>query len=125
VLILFLENMETNQREEDLTHMWGKFSLMEEENSNVSLETSEIESLVSRGKFCLIGKLLAERVVTKEFFKALLPRAWRPTGEVFFLVVGDNMFVAEFEMSRISPELWKADPGCLTEIWSHWLSSMG
>jgi hypothetical protein len=95
--ILLLENMETNQREEDLTHMWGKFSLMEEENSGVSLETAEIESLVSRGKFCLIGKLLVERVVTKEFYKAPLLRAWRPTGEVFIRVVGENMFVAEFE----------------------------
>jgi hypothetical protein len=62
--------MESNQREEDLTHMWGKFSLLEEENSGVSLETSEIEPLVSRGKHCLIGKLLADRVVPKEFFKA-------------------------------------------------------
>jgi hypothetical protein len=67
--------MESNQWEEDLTHMWGKLSLLEEENSGVSLETSEIESLVSRGKHCLIGKLIADKVVPKEFFKAPLLRA--------------------------------------------------
>jgi hypothetical protein len=89
--------MESNQWEEDLTHMWGKLSLLEEENSGVSLETSEIESLVSRGKHCLIGKLIADKVVPKEFFKAPLLRAWRPSREVFFRVVGENMFVAEFE----------------------------
>jgi hypothetical protein len=89
--------MESNLREEDLTHMWGKFSLLEEENSSVSLEMSEIEPLVSRGKHCLIGKLLADRVVPKEFFKTPFLRAWHPSGEVFFRVVGENMFVAEFE----------------------------
>jgi hypothetical protein len=46
--------------EKELSAMWGKFSTMEDENSGVSLDASEIEPVVHRGKVCLVGKLLAD-----------------------------------------------------------------
>jgi hypothetical protein len=83
--------------EEELSAMWGRFSLNEEEDSGVSLVADEIEPMVNRGRVCLVGKLMAERIVPKEFFKALLIRAWRPMGTVSFQVLGGNLFIAEFE----------------------------
>jgi len=82
---------------EDLQEMWGKFSLNKDENSRVSLEDVEIAPMVHRGKICLVGKIMVDRIVPKEFFRALLIRAWRPMGEVFFKVLGGNRFIAEFE----------------------------
>jgi hypothetical protein len=89
--------MEPNSVEEDLSDLWGKFSLLEDETSGVSLEDSEIEPMVSRGKYCLIGKLLSDRVVTKDFLKASMKCAWRPAGETVFQAIEDNMFVVEFD----------------------------
>jgi hypothetical protein len=38
--------------ENELTVMWGKFLLNEDENAGVSLAVSEIEPMVHRGKVC-------------------------------------------------------------------------
>ncbi len=83
--------------EEELTKRWGKFSLNEAENTGVSLEVAEIEPMVHRGKVCLVGKIMAERIVPKEYFKAPLIKIWKPIGSINFQVIGGNMFVAEFD----------------------------
>lgn len=83
--------------EDALTDMWRKFSLSEEENIGVSVDIQERDPLVTRGQACLVGKLLADRVVPKEFFKAPLLRAWKPMGAVSFRVLGDNLFLADFK----------------------------
>jgi hypothetical protein len=84
--------------EEELSKMQGKFSLREDEHIGVSLETSKIIPTVNRGKACAEGKLVANIIVPKEFYKAPLTRAWRPNGAVTFKVIGENMFIAEFEL---------------------------
>lgn len=63
----------------------------------VSLEAPEIESLVKRGRTCIVGKLVADRIIPKEYYKAPLTRIWRPMGEILFNVIGENLFIAEFE----------------------------
>jgi len=83
--------------EEDIFSMWGNFSLLDDENEGVSLDADDLNPLVRRGKSCLVGKLLVDRIVPKEFFKAPLIRAWKPTGSVSFRILGNNMFVADFE----------------------------
>jgi hypothetical protein len=83
--------------EKDIFSMWGNFSLLDDEKEGVSLDADDLNPLVHRGKSCLVGKLLVDRIVPKEIFKAPLIRAWKPTGSVSFRVLGDNMFVADFE----------------------------
>jgi len=60
------------------------------------MESSEIVPMVKRGIHCLIGKLMADRILPKDFLKASLLRAWHPTGEVSFNAIG-NMFIVDFE----------------------------
>lgn len=96
--------------EEELSVMWGKFSLREEEQAGVSLETSEIVPLVTRGKDCLVGKLLADRIVPREYFKAPLRRAWRTAGAVTINVIGENMFIAEFEHASDKSRIMEGKP---------------
>ncbi len=83
--------------EEDLAKRWGKFSLLDEENTGVSIQDSELVPLVSRGKFCLVGKLLADRVVAKDFLRGPLLRMWKPGGPVSFKGLGENIFLVEFD----------------------------
>jgi hypothetical protein len=82
---------------EEISAMWGKFSLREEETVGVSLETPEIVPMVNRGRSCLVGKLVADRIIPKEFYKTPLMRAWKPAGSASFNVIGENMFIVEFE----------------------------
>jgi hypothetical protein len=82
---------------EELSSKWGKFSLREEEHVGVSLKALEIIPLVNRGRACVVGKLVADRIIPREYYKAPLTRIWHPMGEVIFNVIGENLFVAEFE----------------------------
>ena len=82
---------------EDITKMWGKFTLMEVEDVGVNIDVQSMAPLVSRGSSCIVGKLLAERTVSKEVIKTLLIRAWHPTGCVSFKEVGTNLFLIDFE----------------------------
>jgi len=83
--------------EDGLSEMWGKFSLHEDEDAGISLETAELVPVVNRGQGCIIGKIMADRIVPKEFFKTPITRMWRLIGSVSFRVIGDNLFLAEFE----------------------------
>ncbi len=80
----------------ELTEMWGNFKL-EEENIGVSIDNVELDPLLSRGQACIVGKILADRVVPMEFFKKPLIRVWQPLGTVSFRSLGENMFIADFE----------------------------
>jgi hypothetical protein len=82
---------------EDLAKQWERFSLMEVETLEVDAPEPVVEALVERGSTCVVGKLLADRVVGKEILKTPLIRAWQPTGWVNFKNIGSNLFLIEFE----------------------------
>jgi hypothetical protein len=82
---------------EDLTKLWGSLSLNEGEIEDVTIQPDSVEGLVFRGKFCLVGKLLADRYVGKDVIKREMKKGWRPTRRVDFKVVGENLFLLEFE----------------------------
>jgi hypothetical protein len=56
-----------------------------------------MEGMVQRGKLCLVGKLISDCFVNKEVVKSFLIRGLKPKGRVIFKVVGDNVFLMEFE----------------------------
>jgi hypothetical protein len=95
---------------EELSSMWGKFSLREEENVGVSLEAPEVEPLVKRGRSCIVGKLIADRIIPKEYYKDPLTRIWRPMGELMFNVIGENLFIAEFEHGEDKSRILEGRP---------------
>ena len=45
----------------------------------------------------MVGKLLAERIITKEVLKTPMIRAWKPIGSVSFKQLGLNLFLIDFE----------------------------
>ncbi|XP_059462008.1 uncharacterized protein LOC132191003 [Corylus avellana] len=63
----------------------------------VAIQPRSVENVVSRGKVCIIAKLLSERYVGKEIIRRQLIKGWRPTGHLSFKVIGENLFLVEFE----------------------------
>jgi hypothetical protein len=82
---------------DDLTKRWENFSLMEEESVTVEIEDKVVEDLVNKGKSYLVGKLIAERIVGKDTIRSTLVRGWQPEGAVSFKILGDNLFLVDFE----------------------------
>lgn len=74
-----------------LKKLWGSFSLLEEEDVEVEIQDRTVEGPVQRGKLCLVGKLLAERMVSKEIIKSTLLRGWKPSGTLSFKVLGISL----------------------------------
>jgi hypothetical protein len=82
---------------EDLTHLWGSFTLKEDESEELAIGESAMAPLLSRGEACVVGKLLADRVVGKEVLKTPMIRALQPSGRVTFKSLGPNLFLIEFQ----------------------------
>jgi hypothetical protein len=65
---------------EELLERWGKFTLDDDESMSVALDGEDIAPLVQKGKECLRGKQLADKIVSKVQLRAPLLRIWRPRG---------------------------------------------
>lgn len=82
---------------EDLTRMWRNLSLTEAKDLEMEVQQEAMKGTVSRGNFCLVGKLISNRFVSKEAIKSFLIRWWKPQGKITFKVLGENLFLIEFE----------------------------
>lgn len=63
----------------------------------LEVKEEDLEGVVTRGKLCLVGKLLADRVMSKEQIKSSLLRGWKLTGTCTFKLLEENLFVIEFQ----------------------------
>jgi hypothetical protein len=95
---------------EDLTRLWRNFSLSAEEGNDLKIANQNLNGLAVRGKSCLIGKLIAERIVGKEFIRKTMIKGWRPKGFPSFKVLGDNLFLIEFEYEEDKSRVLKGRP---------------
>jgi hypothetical protein len=76
---------------------WENFSLTEEEDVELSIQREEFLDGVTYGQSCVLGKLLAERLVSKETIRAEFVKWWKPEETFSFKILGDNLFLVEFE----------------------------
>jgi hypothetical protein len=83
--------------EEDLSRMWGNLSLTEAEDEEMEIGGGVMEGMMQRSTSCLVGKWISDRFVSKEVVRSFLIRGLKPEGRVTFKVVGDNVFLMEFE----------------------------
>jgi hypothetical protein len=67
---------------EALSSMWGNFTLSEREDAEVKIGDDCIEPISCRGQSCLVGKLLADRVVPRDYIRVHMMRAWKTLGAV-------------------------------------------
>jgi hypothetical protein len=95
---------------EDLTRLWGNFSLDEGETTELEIQPRLVVNQVARGKCCLVGKLIADHFVGKDVIKRSLIKGWRLSEQVAFKVLGDNLFLLEFEKEEDKIRVFKGRP---------------
>lgn len=84
---------------DELIRKWGNFSLSEEESVGVEAIDSVVEVLESRGQSWLVGKLVADKTIGKDYIRSTFIKGWKPTGSLHFKVLGENLFLLDFEHS--------------------------
>jgi hypothetical protein len=82
---------------DDLSSLWGNFSLADEEDGELEIQKTEVIEVLKRGQHCVIGKLLSDRIVSKETVKDKFLRWWKLSGSFTFKILGGNLFLVEFE----------------------------
>jgi hypothetical protein len=55
-----------------------------------------VKGTISRGKFCIIEKLISERMVSKETIKTTFIGWWKLKKTFTFKILGENLFLIEF-----------------------------
>jgi hypothetical protein len=85
---------------EEISQKWAKFSLSEEEDEEVAVQAIDFQAVTSKGQLCIVGKLIADRYVSMETIKTHLLQWWRPKGTINFKVIGENLFLINFELGR-------------------------
>jgi hypothetical protein len=63
-----------------------------------------------RGKTCLAGKLISNHLVSKEIIKSTSLRGWKPLRTPAFKVLGDNLFLVDFENERDKKRVLEGRP---------------
>jgi hypothetical protein len=82
---------------EDLSSLWSKLRLSEAECSDVVMQEEVVKEGISKGQNCLVGKLIVDRVIAKNTVRAVLLRRWKLSRSISFKVMGENLFLMEFE----------------------------
>ncbi|XP_059436773.1 uncharacterized protein LOC132169837 [Corylus avellana] len=95
---------------EDLSRVWASMSLLEVEDSELEIQNHVWEVGAQRGRTCVVGKLIADHLVSKELICSTLMRGWKPVGTPSFKVLGDNLFLVEFVNDRNKKRVLEGRP---------------
>lgn len=96
--------------EEDITTLWDRLSLMEEEDQDVGVRTNDIHVTLERGRFCLIGKIITYERVNREAFNSTMLKIWKVDATVDIIDVGLNIFLFEFANETALQKVWDGQP---------------
>jgi hypothetical protein len=67
------------------------------EYEEVDIQLTVVQTVASRGQLCVVGKLFADQNMSKETIKDSVVRWWKPLESITFKVLGDNLFLIEFD----------------------------
>jgi len=82
---------------EELVEKLGEgMRLSEGEKARIVITEDETADLRVRSGRCLIGRIMSDRRIQKEAFKAFMARLWKTTGKVSFKELEDNYWLLEF-----------------------------
>jgi hypothetical protein len=95
---------------DEISSLWANLSLAEEEDRELEIQKTEVKGAINRGQLCIIGKLLSERIVSKETIKDSLLGWWRIKGFSTFKILGGNLFLIEFEKASDKARVLEGRP---------------
>jgi hypothetical protein len=85
---------------EELSKLWEELSLTEVEDDELKIQSDEIEGIATRGNACALGKLIVDHMVSKETIRSALMGWWNPFGSFSLTVLGENLFLIDFDDPR-------------------------
>ncbi|XP_050217735.1 uncharacterized protein LOC126668590 [Mercurialis annua] len=84
--------------DQDLEVLWRKFSLTEDEQDVVELETpKQPDNSVAKYKRCVVGRLLSGKPFNAKALHKAMTGAWRVNGSFDVTDIGKGMFICEFK----------------------------
>jgi hypothetical protein len=109
IFFFFYQNTEIRMAE-DLSRMWDSFSLQDDEDAEMEIQQQVWEVGMLQVKSCLVGKLITDRMVSKEVIRTSLLRGWKPEGTPTFKVLRDNLFLVELEYEKDKRRILEGRP---------------
>lgn len=76
----------------------------------MEIQATEVRGAVKRGKYCVIGKLASDRIISKETVKTTLKRLWKISEGLTFKVLGENLFLIVFEEAKDKARVLEGRP---------------
>lgn len=95
---------------DELTSLWSSLQLSDGERAKIEVQAIEVKKTVKSGQSCIVGKLVSDRIVSKETIKDTLLWWWRLGGAFTFKVRGDNLFLIEFKQARDKARVLEGRP---------------
>ncbi|KAL5787987.1 hypothetical protein ACOSP7_004936 [Xanthoceras sorbifolium] len=83
--------------ENDLTELCHLLSLEDGDEPVTTLDSHLKEAGSKQLGFCLAGKLISNKMVNREAFRAIIPKIWRIRQGIEVEVIQANTFIFQFE----------------------------
>lgn len=95
---------------ENLEERWKKLALTEEEECEIQINEDELKKGKIDGEFCLVGRVLFERVIHKEVLRNTMKKIWKTSLSFDVHSLGINLYVIRFDSLRDAEKniYWKA-----------------
>jgi hypothetical protein len=100
---------------DDLSKLWEELLLIEVEDEELSIQRDELEGIASRGRVCILGKLIIDCMICKEMLQSMLMRWWKLVENLSFKILGENLFLIDFESPRDKERVLKGRPWVFEE----------
>ncbi|XWS48308.1 hypothetical protein CRYUN_Cryun13aG0064400 [Craigia yunnanensis] len=78
---------------DNLEEMWRRFSLTEEEQTDVVIEKEWVENTSEKSKNWLLGKMVMKRNVNMEATKVIFTKLWKIREGMSVQKVGERLFI--------------------------------
>ena len=95
---------------DNLKEMWRRFSLTEEEQTDVIIEKDWVEDLSEKSRNCLLGKLVMKKNVNMEAMKVVFTKLWKIREGMSVREVGERLFIFHFENVREKDRVLQKQP---------------
>jgi hypothetical protein len=103
----------------DLANMWESFSLTEDEDLEFSIQKIELETRVTRGRACVLGKPISDRTVSRETLQSTFTSLWKLEESIAFKVLGENFFLIDFTDPRDKEWVLRGRPWVFLLVFVH------
>lgn len=89
--------MDDLQAETDVNSIYKLLKITKLENEELVVDYNSIKEVVSKGKSCLLLRLLTTQYYNREAFKNTMRRVWCPIKALRFYKMGNSPLMAKFK----------------------------